>query len=155
MVQVGPQWSQWILKWPQTVPESPRQSFKFQKSSQVLPFSYQLFISTARCSRRSSVSKFSDNLLLIPQIPSKPTFSFECSKWSKWVLSGPNGSSFGPRQSQTVPDSSKFQKSFQFWPFFRMEINYLLAPPGALGGVAFQNFLIISPLSSKSHPSSR
>ena len=60
MVQVGPQWSQWILKWPQTVPESPRQSFKFQKSSQVLPFSYQLFISTARCSRRSSVLNLSD-----------------------------------------------------------------------------------------------
>ena len=121
MVQVGPQWSQWILKWPQTVPESPRQSFKFQKSSQVLPFSYQLFISTARCSRRSSVSKISDNLLLILKIPSNPTVQIECSKWSKWVLNGFIGSSNGPRQSQRVPDSSKFQKSFQFRPFFQDE----------------------------------
>ena len=29
-----------------------------------------------------------------------------------------------------------------------MEIDYLLAPPGALGGVAFQKFLITSSLSS-------
>ena len=39
MVQVGPQWFHWILKWSQTVPESPRRPIKFQKNSQVLPFS--------------------------------------------------------------------------------------------------------------------
>ena len=138
MVQVGPQWSQWILKWPQTVPESPRQSFKFQKSSQtvpesprqsfkfqkssqVLPFSYQLFISTARCSRRSSVLNPSDKPLLIPGMGVILTDSFECSKWSKWVLNGPNGSSNGPRQSQRLPqkfpDSSKFQENSQRWLF--------------------------------------
>ena len=106
MVQVGPQWSQWILKWPQTVPESPRQSFKFQKSSQVLPFSYQLFISTARCSRRSSVSKFSDNLLLI--LKSHPSTS-SIWVWPNWVNRVPES----PRESQTVPESSRESQTVQ------------------------------------------
>ena len=150
MVQVGPQWSQWILKWPQIVPESPRQSFKFQKSSQVLPFSYQLFISTARCSRRSSVLNLSDKPLLI------------LGRVGFWqialsVPNGPSGSSMVPVDPQMAPDSPResqtiIQVSEKFASFTRMEIDYLLAPPGDLGIVVFLNLMIISSLSPKSHP---
>ena len=131
MVQVGPQWSQWILKWPQTVPESPRQSFKFQKSSQVLPFSYQLFISTARCSRRSSVSKFSDNLPLIFKIPSNTEIEvsgfLSVSTEAKWFYTVPPSPMMsqtvleGPRQSQTDQEiprhSNKLILFYNFDPF--------------------------------------
>ena len=102
----------------QTVPDNPRQSqtlIQFPEKFLTLTIFHngnRLFISTARCSRRSSVSKISDNLLLILKIPSNPTVQIECSKWSKWVLNGFIGSSNGPRQSQRVPDNHpKFQKN--------------------------------------------
>ena len=150
MVQVGPQWFRWVLKWSQTVPESPRQSFKFQKKFPSFTiFRNPLFISTARWSRSSSVSKFYDNLPLILKIPSRHLS----------VPNGPSGSSMVPLDPQMVPDSPResqtiIQVSDKFTSFtiFRMDIDHLLAPPGDLGIVAFLNFMIISPLSSKSHP---
>ena len=109
MVQVGPQWFHWILKWSQTVPESPRRSSKFQKNSQVLPFSKWLFISTARCSRRSSVSKISDNLLLI--LKSHPSTS-SIWVWPNWVNRVPES----PRESQTVPDNPRQSQTLIQFP---------------------------------------
>ena len=99
MVQLGPQWFHGILKWSQTVPESPRQSSKFQKIPKFYHFQdgNRLFISTARWSRSSSVSKFYDNLPLILKIPSRHLS----------VLNGPSGSSMVPLDPKMVPDSPR------------------------------------------------
>ena len=148
MVQVGPQWFHWILKWSQTVPESPRRPIKFQKNSQVLPFSGIDYLLAP--SGDLGVVAFL-NFMIISPLSSKShpvIWVFQMVKvgpqWFHWIL----------KWSQTVPESPrqsfKFQKKF---PTFTIsEIHYLLAPPGDLGVVAFLNLMIISSLSPKTHP---
>ena len=154
-------WSKWVLNGPSGSSNGPRQSQRVpdnHSSFRKVPKFYHFPINYLLAPPGALGGVALQNFLIISPLSSNPIRHLALS-----VPNGPSGFSMvpmypqmvpdSPRESQAVPDSSKFQKSFQFWPFFRMEMDYLLAPPGALGGVAFQNFLIISPLSSKSHPS--
>ena len=149
MVQVGPQRFHGILKWSQRVPDNHP---SFRKIPKFYQDGNRLFISTARWSRSSSVSKSYHNLLLIPKNPSHTHVNFS-------VPNGPSGSSMVPWDPKMVPDSPResqtiiqVSEKFPSFTIFRMEIDYLLAPPGDLGVVAFLNLIIISSLSPKSHP---